>query len=252
MGADDIEDVWYPTVEDIITIHDDILDEYPETETGIRNRDDIAYTIEFISEGRFGERPETLHEKAFHLLRLLTANHPFVDGNGRVGRLLIVLMLIASDILVHPLFYLSSYIRRNRDEYTDLLLAVNEEGDWNAWLEFFLNGIREQADEAFSRAKLLLQLRTAYRERYGDAAPSVRALVDAIFVEPIFTVSRAADLIEMSNPAANNAVNRLEDDGLLEEQTGQERYREFQATDVLEVLNRDVEEVPSPGELIAE
>jgi len=85
MGADDIEDVWYPTVEDIITIHDDILDEYPETETGIRNRDDIAYTIEFISEGRFGERPETLHEKAFHLLRLLTANHPFVDGNKRTA-----------------------------------------------------------------------------------------------------------------------------------------------------------------------
>jgi len=85
MGADDIEDVWYPTVEDIITIHDDILDEYPETETGIRNRDDIAYTIEFISEGRFGERPETLHEKAFHLLRLLTANHLFVDGNKRTA-----------------------------------------------------------------------------------------------------------------------------------------------------------------------
>jgi death-on-curing protein len=85
MGADDIEDVWYPTVEDIITIHDDILNEYPETETGIRNRDDIAYTIEFISEGRFGERPETLHEKAFHLLRLLTANHPFVDGNKRTA-----------------------------------------------------------------------------------------------------------------------------------------------------------------------
>jgi len=197
-----------------------------------------------------GEYPDLVEIGMLHYQ--LETVHPFVDGNGRVGRLLIVLMLIASDILVHPLFYLSSYIRRNRDEYTDLLLAVNEEGDWNAWLEFFLNGIREQADEAFSRAKLLLQLRTAYRERYGDAAPSVRALVDAIFVEPIFTVSRAADLIEMSNPAANNAVNRLEDDGLLEEQTGQERYREFQATDVLEVLNRDVEEVPSPGELIAE
>jgi death-on-curing protein len=85
MGADDIEDVWYPTVEDIITMHDDILNEYPETEPGIRNRGDIAYAIEFISEGRFGERPETLHEKAFHILRLLTANHPFVDGNKRTA-----------------------------------------------------------------------------------------------------------------------------------------------------------------------
>jgi Fic family protein len=178
--------------------------------------------------------------------------HPFVDGNGRVGRLLVVLMLIASDILVHPLFYLSSYIRRNRDEYTDLLLTVNEEGDWNAWLEFFLDGIKEQADEAFSRAKLLLRLRTEYRERYSDASPSVRELADAAFVEPIFTVSRAAELIDMSYPAANKAIDRLEDDGLIEEQTGQERYREFQATEVLDMLNRDVEEIPSPGELIAE
>lgn len=177
--------------------------------------------------------------------------HPFVDGNGRVGRLLIVLLLIASDILVHPLFYLSSYIRRNREEYTDLLLAVNEEGAWNAWLEFFLDGIREQADEAFSRAKLLLQLRTEYRKRYSNASPSVRELADAVFVEPIFTVSRAAELIDMSYPATNKAVDRLENDGLLDEQTGQERYREFQATEVLDVLNRDVEEIPNPGELIA-
>jgi Fic family protein len=197
-----------------------------------------------------GEYPDLVDIGLLHYQ--LETVHPFVDGNGRVGRLLIVLMLIASDILVHPLFYLSSYIRRNRDEYTDLLLAVSEAGEWDAWLEFFLNGIKEQADEAFSRAKLLLQLRTAYRDRYSDAAPSVRDLVDAVFVEPIFTVSRAADLIDMSYPAANKAVGRLEADGVLEEQTGKERYREFQATEVLEVLNRDVEEIPSPGELIAD
>lgn len=197
-----------------------------------------------------GEYPDLVDIGLLHYQ--LETVHPFVDGNGRVGRLLIVLLLIASDILVHPLFYLSSYIRRNRDEYTDLLLAVNEEGEWNAWLEFFLEGIRKQADEAFSRAKLLLRLRTEYRERYSDAAPSVRELADAVFVEPIFTVSRAAELIDMSYPAANKAVDRLEADGLLEEQTGKERYREFRATEVLDVLNRDVEEIPSPGELMAE
>jgi len=178
--------------------------------------------------------------------------HPFVDGNGRVGRLLIVLLLIASDILSRPLFYLSSYIRRNRDEYTDLLLAVNEEGDWNAWLEFFLEGISAQADEAFGRAKLLLALRTDYRERYSDASPSVQALADATFVGPIFTVSEAADLIDMSYPATNSAVDRLEADGLLEERTGQERYREFQATEVLDILNRDRTEIPNPGDILSE
>lgn len=178
--------------------------------------------------------------------------HPFLDGNGRVGRLLVVLMLIVSDILVHPLFYLSSYIRRNRDRYTDLLLSVNEEGAWNEWLEFFLVGIREQADEAFGRAKLLLRLRDSYREQYADAAPSVQALVEALFVEPVLTVSRAAELIGMTYPAANNAVSRLAEDGVLQEHTGKERYREFQASEVLDVLNRDAEEIPSPGQLMAE
>jgi len=178
--------------------------------------------------------------------------HPFVDGNGRVGRLLIVLLMIASDILSQPLFYLSSYIRRNRDTYTDLLLSVNAEGDWNAWLEFFLEGIRAQADEAFGRAKLLLALRTDYRERYSDASPSVQALADATFVDPIFTVSEAADLIDMSYPAANKAVDRLEADGLLEERTGKERYREFQATEVLEIVNRDSTEIPEPKELLSD
>jgi len=199
---------------------------------------------------RHGEYPALIDIGLLHYQ--LETVHPFVDGNGRVGRLLIVLLLIADDILVHPLFYLSSYIRRNRDEYTDLLLAVNEEGEWNTWLEFFLTGIREQADEAFSRAKLLLRLRDEYRQRYRDAAPSARALIEALFTEPIFTVSRAAELIDMSYQAANKAVDRLEADGVVEELTGQERYREFQASEVLDVLNRSSDEIPFPGELMAE
>lgn len=197
-----------------------------------------------------GEYPALIDIGLLHYQ--LETVHPFVDGNGRVGRLLIILLLIAEDILVHPLFYLSSYIRRNRDEYTDLLLTVNEEGEWNAWLEFFLTGIREQADEAFSRAKSLLLLREEYRQRYDDAAPSVQALIEALFTEPIFTVSRAAELIDMSYQAANKAVSRLEADGVVEEFTGQERYREFQASEVLTVLNQSGDEIPSPGELIAE
>jgi DNA-binding MarR family transcriptional regulator len=91
-----------------------------------------------------------------------------------------------------------------------------------------------------------------YRERYSDAAPSVQALADATFVDPIFTVSEAADLVDMTYPAANTAVDRLDADGLLEEHTGQERYREFQATDVLEILNRDRTEIPKSGDLLIE
>lgn len=176
--------------------------------------------------------------------------HPFVDGNGRVGRLLIVLLLMAADILLHPLFYLSSYIRRNRDEYTEKLLAVSEEGEWNEWLLFFLRGIKAQADEAFSRAKLLLHLREQYREEYADARPSVKALLEEIFTEPVFTVNRASEMIEMSYPAANQAISILEEDGVLRERTQKERYREFQADEVLDALNKDVEDIPSPEALI--
>ena len=196
-----------------------------------------------------GEYPDLIDIGILHYQ--LETVHPFLDGNGRVGRLVIVLMLIASDILVHPLFYLSSYIRRHRDEYTDLLLSVSEEGEWNAWLEFFLRGIKEQADEAFSRAKLLLQLREDYRDKYQDAPPSVRELIESLFVEPVFTVSRASELIDMSYPAANNAVHHLVDDGVLRETTGQEQYREFQADEVLNILNRPAKDVPSPGALIS-
>jgi death-on-curing protein len=85
MAEDDFGELWYPSVTDVIMIHEDILDEYPDTEPGIRNREDIAFALEFIKEGHFGERPQTIHEKAYHLLRLLTANHPFVDGNKRTA-----------------------------------------------------------------------------------------------------------------------------------------------------------------------
>jgi Fic family protein len=157
---------------------------------------------------------------------------------------------MASDILLHPLFYLSSYIRRNRDGYTNRLLAVSEEGEWNEWLLFFLTGIKEQADEAFSRAKLLLHLREQYREKYADARPSVKALLEKIFTAPVFTVNRASEMIDMSYPAANQAIAILEDDGVLRERTQKERYREFQADEVLDALNKDVDEIPSPEALI--
>jgi death-on-curing protein len=85
MAEDKSGGLWYPTVAGVITIHDDILDEYPDTEPGIRNREDIEFALEFVQEGHFGERPQTIHEKAYHLLRLLTANHPFVDGNKRTA-----------------------------------------------------------------------------------------------------------------------------------------------------------------------
>lgn len=197
---------------------------------------------EYLQSG--GEYPDLIDIGILHYQ--IETIHPFVDGNGRVGRLLIVLLLMAEDVLLHPLFYLSSYIRRNRGEYTNLLLRVNEEGAWNEWLKFFLDGLKTQADEAFSRAKLLLHLRNDYEEKYEGAAPSVQKLTEVIFTEPVFTIKRAAELIDMTYPAANSAIRALEEDGLLRERTGKERYQEFQADEVLDALNRNVAEIPSP------
>jgi len=197
---------------------------------------------EYLQAGR--EYPDLIDIGILHYQ--IETIHPFVDGNGRVGRLLTVLLLMAEDVLLHPLFYLSSYIRRNRDEYTELLLAVNEEGAWNEWLEFFLTGLKTQADEAFTRAKLLLQLRNRYETTYADGPQSVQRLTEVIFTEPVFTINRAAELIDMTYPTAHSAIRTLEADGVLRERTGKERYQEFQADDVLDALNEDAEDIPSP------
>jgi len=77
--------LWYPSVEDLLAIHEDIVSEYPDTSSGVQNRGDIEFALEYISEGNFGSVPKTIHEKTFHLLRLLVANHPFVDGNKRTA-----------------------------------------------------------------------------------------------------------------------------------------------------------------------
>lgn len=176
--------------------------------------------------------------------------HPFKDGNGRVGRLLIVLLLLCSGLLVNPLLYPSSYFKRHRDEYTDRLLAVSERGEWEEWLRFFVAGIHEQADEAFVRAKLLVRKREEYRNEYADGAESVRRLVEAMFEEPYFSVSEAASVIDMTYQSAHNAVNRLEDDGVLAEITGNEQNRVYRAAEIMDIVERPADRLPTPAEVI--
>lgn len=216
----------------------------PKSDIAIRKMDNFEGYMQSN-----GEYPDLIDIGILHYQ--IETIHPFLDGNGRVGRLLIVLMLMATDILVYPLFYLSSYIRRNRDKYTDLLLEVSEENKWEEWLLFFLEGIKEQADEAFSRAKLLINLQDKYKQKYEDSRPSVSELTEAIFREPVFTVSRASELIDRSYPATNSAIDILMEDGVIQETTGKERYREFQAEEVLDILNKSADEIPSPGEIIS-
>lgn len=176
--------------------------------------------------------------------------HPFKDGNGRVGRLLVVLLLLANDHLHYPMLYLSSFIERNRGEYTDRLLAVSENGAWEDWIQFFLRGIREQSAEAFVRGKLLLEKRHEYEQTYADAPKSVRRLALTLFEEPYFTVGEASDMIDMVYQTANNAIERLEADGAVEEITGKQQNRVFRAKEIMDIVERPAVELPQPNELV--
>ncbi|WP_198526109.1 Fic family protein [Haloferax sp. ATB1] len=176
--------------------------------------------------------------------------HPFKDGNGRVGRLLVVLMLIADGLLHYPLLYLSSYIEQHRTEYADRLLAVSEDGEWDAWLQFFLRGIREQAAEAFVRAKLLIDTRRTYENRYADAAKSVRNLALDIFEDPYFTVAEASDRIGVVYQTANNAVKRLESDGVVSEITGNDKNRVFRADEIMNIVEQPARKLPDATDLV--
>jgi len=169
--------------------------------------------------------------------------HPFRDGNGRMGRLLIMLMMCDEELLPEPYLYPSSYFNRNREEYTDRLLAVSRDEAWEEWLIFFLEGISQQAEEAFSRASELLDLCDEYRERYQDGANSVSHLAMEIFTKPYLTVNEAKNMLEMSYGAANNAVDKLVDDDVLEEVTGQRRNRVFRAREVFRVIQKPVDEL---------
>ncbi|MFW5919651.1 MAG: Fic family protein [Halanaeroarchaeum sp.] len=176
--------------------------------------------------------------------------HPFKDGNGRVGRALALLLLVASDLLTKPLFYMSSYIKENRREYTDRLLAVSEEGAWEEWLHFFVAGMRDQAEEVLGRASLLRDLHESYHDSYDGGPSSVVRLVDVLFEQPYLTVPTAADRIGMTYPAANSAVERLVEDGVLARVDSRERNREFVATDIMSVVERDPSELPAPSTVL--
>lgn len=171
------------------------------------------------------------------------AVHPFRDGNGRMGRLLIMLMMYDEELLPEPYLYPSSYFNRNRDEYTDRLLGVSRDEAWEEWLIFFLEGISQQAEEAFSRASELLDLRDKYRERYQNGANSVSHLAMEIFTKPYLTVNEAKNMLDMSYGGANNAVDTLVDDDVLEEVTGQRRNRVFRAREVFRIIQKPVDEL---------
>jgi len=172
--------------------------------------------------------------------------HPFLDGNGRIGRLLISLLMCEWGLLPQPLLYISTYFRRHRSEYEDRLFDVSANGAWEEWIRFFLQAVEQQAKEAFLRSNELLRLKENYRQRYQDTqSQTLPRLVDAIFSTPVFTVNRAAEMLDVSYPAANKTVKQLQEDGILVEMTGKSRGRLFRAEEIYEIIRKPLEDLES-------
>lgn len=163
--------------------------------------------------------------------------HPFEDGNGRLGRLMMPLILGSWGMLDLPLLYLSEYFEDHRDRYIDALYAVSVRGAWKEWILFTLQAIESQSKDALLRGHHLLTLREELRQRYvSGKSTTVLQIVDMLFERPSVTVNSAVERTETSFHAANNAIKTLVNDGILSEATGNRRNRVFLAPAVLAAM----------------
>lgn len=166
------------------------------------------------------------------------AIHPFHDGNGRIGRLLVSLLLCAEGLLPRPLLYLSAYFEKNRADYYRTLREVSTQGLWNQWLAYFLEGVREQSYGAIATANRLAALRAEYHERLHAprATGLLHKLVDALFISPAATIPQAAQLLEVTYRAAQQNVERLVAADILREITGRKRNRIFISDEIVHAI----------------
>jgi Fic family protein len=167
------------------------------------------------------------------------AIHPFMDGNGRLGRLLIALQLREQEYLPQPLLYLSAYFERHSDAYRDHLLDVSRSGAWNAWIDFFLTGVAEQAHDTAQRSYRLLSLLEHYQSWALSASRTgnLAKLVELLFARPVISFATAEAWLGVTQPGASRLVRQLIDRGILVEVTGKQRNRRFAAPEILEILD---------------
>ena len=172
--------------------------------------------------------------------------HPFLDGNGRMGRLLITFLLTERGILQKPVLYLSYYFKRHRQTYYDRLQAVRDHGDWEGWLAFFLRGVIEISNEATRTARRILELREQHRsavtDHLGLAAGNGHRVLEQLYQTPILSVTHVQNITGTSYTAANNLVARLVDVGILQEATGNRRNRQFRYDPYIRIFADDSEE----------
>ena len=169
------------------------------------------------------------------------AIHPFLDGNGRVGRLIISLFLYEKKLLSHPFLYLSEFFEEHRQDYYDLLRGVSEKQDWESWIKFFLNALTSQAKKAEETGKEILKLHTTYQEKISEIHSLYTAnLLDAIFVRPIFTTASLRKYTKIKNTQTFfNLVAKFVEAGILKEATPEKRRNKMYVfTELIKLLNK--------------
>jgi Fic family protein len=208
-------------------------------------------------DGCLGDLEAFMHEDDSRLPALIKAGlihvqfetiHPFLDGNGRIGRLLVTLYLCNQGVLREPLLYLSLYFKSHRTDYYRLLQEVREHGAWEAWLDFFLAGVAETANQAFEAATQILALFKEDRERittYGVRAGSALRIHDCLQQNPFVTATLLSTRIGLSAPTINAALGELEHLGIIEEVTGRRRGRVFGYRRYLDILTEGTDPISS-------
>jgi Fic family protein len=200
-----------------------------------------------------GERELFLHRENQDLPLLIRAGlvhvqfesiHPFLDGNGRLERLLITFLLCAGGAVLEPILYLSLFFKKHRQIYYDLLTRVRTNGDREAWLEFFLTGVKETSDRAVNTARRIISLLEADRkqiEALGRPATSILRVHQYAQTHPIFSIASASENIGITFPTVAGAVEHMQKLGIMREITGKLRRRLFAYGRYLDILNEGTE-----------
>lgn len=189
--------------------------------------------------------PPLVHAALMHYQ--FEAIHPFIDGNGRVGRLLITLSLSARGVLTEPLLYLSAFFEATRNDYYDGLRGITERGDWAGWLEYFFNGVARQSEDALSRAERINQQLAAWREAFAGSGSKVPLqLIDLVGSNPFLTPRETERRLGVAYNTVMRAITALEEGGVLTKVGDGKRDRVFCARAILDILEEPARLVPEP------
>jgi len=202
----------------------------------------------------FGAWEKFLHDRSLPVLVQAAlmhvqfeAIHPFLDGNGRVGRLLITLFLVERDILPTPLLYLSAFFEATRADYYARLQGVHARGAWEEWLVYFLNGVARQSEDALSRSERISALVSRWRATLAGASEAALRLVDLVAENPYCTIRRVQEQLEVAFTTAQRAVEKLQAAGVLKQVNRARRDRVYCATPLLKILEEPARLVPMEG-----